>query len=129
MNKTKQLNDVFERYIFGNKYKIIPYKELFDSSYQRIKRLFVLPSDDSTGNDNINSFKKYFLPRVNIENYNIEIDRRNFYDQAINDPFKKYDEVRKTTTGQGDDYTKICCFLDYSYFSKNYKLTATDHSK
>ena len=87
---------------------------MFGSSYQRIKRLFVLPSDDSTDNDNINSFKTYSLPRVNIENYNIEIDRRNFHDQPINDPFNNYDEVRKTATGQGDDYTTICCLLGYS---------------
>ena len=87
---------------------------MFGSSYQRIKRLFVLPSDDSTDNDNINSFKTYFLPRVNIENYNSEIDRRNFYDQPINDPFNNYDEVRKTAIGQGDDYTTICCLLGYS---------------
>ena len=87
---------------------------MFDSSYHWIKRLFVLPSDDSTDNGNINSFKKYFLPRVNIENYNIEIDRRNFYDQLFNNPFKIYDEVRKTATGQWDDYTTICCLLDFS---------------
>ena len=42
--------------------------------------------------------KKYFIPTVNTENYNLEIHGRNFYDQPINDPIKKYDEVRKTTT-------------------------------
>ena len=41
------------------------------------------------------SFKKYFLPRIKIENYNIEIDGRSFYDQPINDPIKQYDEVKK----------------------------------
>ena len=44
---------------------------------------------------------------MNIENYNIEIDGRNFCDQPIHDSIKKYDEVRKTATGQGDDYTKV----------------------
>ena len=34
-----------------------------------------------------NSYDKYFLPRLKIENYNIEIDGRNFYDQAINGSF------------------------------------------
>ena len=37
----------------------------------------------------------YFLPRVKIENRNIEIDGRNFYDQRIDDSIKQYDEVRK----------------------------------
>ena len=53
------------------------------------------------------SHRRYFLPRVKIENYNIEIDGRNFYDQPINDSIKQYDEVRKVSTGQGDDYTII----------------------
>ena len=32
-----------------------------------------------------NSHSKYFLLRVNITNYNVLIDGRNFYDQPIND--------------------------------------------
>ena len=36
------------------------------------------------------------------------IDRRNFYDQPIDDLIKQYDEVRKISTGQGDDYTTQC---------------------
>ena len=74
-----------------------------------------------------NSHSRYFLPRLKIENYNIEIDARNFYDQAINDSIKQYDEIRKISTGQGDDYTG--CLLDFSYFEKNYRLIAVDLSK
>ena len=37
----------------------------------------------------------YFLPRGKIENYNLLIDGRNFYDQLINDLIKQYDKVRK----------------------------------
>ena len=69
-----------------------------------------------------------FLPRLKIENYNIEIDGRNFYDQPINDSIKQYDEVRKISTGQGDDYT-TGCLLDFAYFEKNYRLIAADLSK
>ena len=69
-----------------------------------------------------------FLPRLKIENYNIEIDGRNFYDQPINDSIKQYDEIRKISTGQGDDYT-TGCLLDFAYFEKNYRLIAADLSK
>ena len=65
----------------------------------------------------IDSYKKYFLPRVKIENYNIEIDGRNFYDQPINDLIRQYDEVRKVSAGQGDHYT-TGCLLDFAYFKK-----------
>ena len=42
---------------------------------------------------------KYFLARVNINNYNVLIDGRNFYDQPIRDQIKKYDEIRKIVQG------------------------------
>ena len=103
---------------------------MVDPSYQGVKRL-VLAFNNTADDDNqvsINSFKKYFLPRVKIENYNIEIDGRNFYDQPINDSIKQYDEIRKISTGQGDDY-KTGCLLDFAYFEKRYKLIAADLSK
>ena len=55
------------------------------------------------------------------------IDRRNLYDQTINDLIKEYDEVRKVLTGHGDDYT-TGCLLDYAYFKDNYRLIAVDLS-
>ena len=55
-------------------------RELLDSSYQGVKRLLVLTYYNTEGSNqvSINSSKKYFLPRVKIQNYNIEIDVRNF---------------------------------------------------
>ena len=40
-----------------------------------------------------------------------------FYDQPIYDLFKQYDEIRKISTGQDDDYT-TGCLLDFAYFEK-----------
>ena len=79
--------------------------------------MFVLAYNNTAGDNqvSIDSFKKNFLPRVKIENYNIEIDGRNFYDQLINDSIKQYDKVRKVSAGQGDDYT-TGCLLDYKCF-------------
>ena len=129
---SKLLSEGFKRSVYWNKYKIIPNKtydetdyirELLDVSYQGFKRLFVLAYDNTTGNNqvSVDSFKKYFLPRVKIENYNIEIDGRNFYDQPINDLIKQYDKVRKISTGQGDDYT-TGCLLDFAYFEKKLQI-------
>ena len=101
---SKLLGEGFKRSIYWNKYKVIDNKvvgiaanneekyirELLDSSYQGVKRLIVLSHDNTAGynEDFDDSFKKYFLPRVKIENCNIEIDGRNFYDQPINDLIK-----------------------------------------
>ena len=71
---------------------------------------------------------KDFLSRIEIENYNIEIDGRNFYDQPISELIKQQDKVRKKSTGQGDDYT-AGCLLDFVYFEKSYRLIAVDLSK
>ena len=66
---------------------------------------------------NENSYRRYFLARLKTKNYNIEIDGRNFYDQSINDSIKQYDEIRKISTGQSDDYTTVC-LLHFAYFEK-----------
>ena len=65
--------------------------------------------------------RKYFLPRVDITNYNVLIDGRNFYDQPINDQIKKHDEIRKFATRKGDNYATDC-LLDYQYFKDHYQL-------
>ena len=84
--------------------------------------MLVLPfenTDNGAKKVERNSHTKYFLPRVNITNYNVLIDGRNFYDQPINDLIKQYDEIRKIATGQGDDYTTRC-LLDYQYSKDHY---------
>ena len=65
---------------------------------------------------------------MKIKNYNIEIDIRNFYDQSINDLIKQYEEVRKISTGQSDDYSTVC-LLDYVYFKDDFRLITADLSK
>ena len=102
-----------------------------DSSFQGVKRLFVLAFNNTEGNDNKverNKHQKYFLPRVNITNYNVLIDGRIFYDQPINDLVKQYDEIRKIATGQGDGYA-TGCLLHYQFFKDHYNLIAIDLSK
>ena len=82
-----------------------------DASFQGVRRLFVLVFNNTEGDAKKverNSHTKYFLPRVNVTNYNVLIDGRNVYDQPINDIIKQYDEIRKIATGQGDDYTTGC---------------------
>ena len=99
---SKLLNEGFKRSIHWNKYKVIfkdynneYIRERIDASFQGVNKLFVLPYASGDNITNENSYKKYFLPRIKITNYNIEIDGRNFYDQPINNSIKQYDEVRK----------------------------------
>ena len=74
------------------------------------------------------SHSTYYLPKVEIKDYNIMIDGRNFFDQPINSMNKTYENIRKIATGKGDDYT-TGCLLDYPYFKDYYKMIAVDLSK
>ena len=136
----KLLEDGFNRPVYWNEYQTkIETKNLDNdnltrftlyAAFQGVRRLFVLAFNNADGNANKverNSHKIYFLSRVNITNSNVLIDRRNFYDQPINDLVKQYDEIKKTATGQGDDYT-TGCLLDYQFFKDHYNLIAVDFS-
>ena len=94
---SKLLTEGFERSVHWNEYKVIPeqryntsdnIRKLIDPSWQGINRLFVFAYLNDL-NSTVSSHGKYFLPRVKIENYNIEIDGGNFYDQPINDSIKQ----------------------------------------
>ena len=126
-----------KRSVYWNKYKIIlkdypaneNIREKLDASFQGVSKLFVIAyhcGDDKYVNEE--EFNKYFNPKVTIEKYSVEIDESNVYDQTINDSIKQYEEVRKISTGQGDDYM-TGCLLDFAYFEKNCKLIAVDLNK
>ena len=63
--------------------------------------------------DDRTSHSNYYLPNVEIKDYNIMINGENFFDQAIRNNKVTYENIRKIATGQGDDYT-TGCLLDYS---------------
>ena len=134
---SKLLSKGFKWPIYWNEYKVIPNKnynaneyirERLDASIQGVNRLFALAYGRENHDATENSHTKYFLPRMKIKNYNIEIDGRSFYDQSVNDSIKQYDEIRKMSTGQGDDYT-TGCLLDFAYFKDDFRLITADLSK
>ena len=108
VNLTKQLDEGFKRSVYWNEYKSKIERKApenndvtrfpLDASLQGANKLFVLAFDNTDNGDNKverDSHGKYFLPRVDITNYNVLIDGRNFYDRPISDQIKKYDEIRK----------------------------------
>ena len=71
---------------------------------------------------------RYYLQLVEVKDYNVVIDGWIFFDQPVRNNWITYDNIQKTTTGQGDDLT-TGCLLDYNYFNSYYKMIATDLSK
>ena len=56
------------------------------------------------------------------------IDGKSFFDKPVKNNKVTYENLRKTATGQGDDYT-TGCLLDYIYFKNYYKMAVVDSSK
>ena len=99
----QQWKSGFKRTIKWNKYesdqKTYPQNQylnhLVDLSFQGVNRLFVLSFED----ENVKtSHSKYHLPKVEIKDYNVKTDSRNFSDQSINNNIKTDENVRKIVT-------------------------------
>ena len=121
-----KLKSGFKRAINWNKYLSKPellaqnpnLNHLIEPSFQGVHRLFVLAFE----NDNHKTIHdRYYLPNVEIKDYNIMINGENFFDQPIKNNKVTYENIRKIATGQGDDYT-TGCLLDYTYFTNTYKM-------
>ena len=66
------------------------------------------------------SHTDYFLPKVEIKDYNILNDGGKIFDQPVKKWNKNIWRCYKIATS---------CLLDYAYFKENYKLMAIDLSK
>ena len=110
---TKKFNEGNKRSVYWNEYKSkIETKEAdaknlkrlsFNACFHAVNKLFVLTFNDVNNDANRvqrDSHRKYFLPRVNITNYNVLVDGRNFYNQPINDQMERYDEIKMVATGK-----------------------------
>ena len=129
----QQLKSGFESVINWNKFLSKPellaqnpnLNHLVEPSFQGVIWLFVLAFEND---DDRTSDEKFYFPTVEIKDYNIMINGENFFDEPIKKNKVTYKNIRKSATGQGDDYT-TGCLLDYSYFADNYKMIAVDLSK
>ena len=65
---------------------------LIDPNLQRVNRLFVLSSEDSTYRA---EHREFYLPKVEVKDYNVTIDGRNFFHQTVKCNLKTYDNIRK----------------------------------
>ena len=129
----QQLKSGFKRVINWNKYSSKPdllridpnLNHLVEPNFQGVNRFFVLAFEGDTQRT---SHSGYYLPNVEIKDYNIMINGENAFDQPIKNNKITYENIRKIVAGQGDDST-TCCLLDYSYFMDTYKRIAVDLSK
>ena len=94
-----------------------------DPTFNNVNTLFALAFSNE---EDRSSFSNYYVPNVEIKDYNVLIDFQPFYDIPIKNKEETYKNIIKLFNQ--DNYTTGIS-LDYEYFSKHYKLIAIDLSK
>ena len=99
---------------------------LIDPTFTKVNRLFVLsfPRNDNT--DSRQSYSNYYVPKVEINDFNVLIDGKSFFDLPVKNEEEAYEKI--IDMSNNNDYT-TGNLLDFAYFKENYKLIATDLSK
>ena len=82
-----------------------------DPSFQGVNRLFVMAYNRANGQPTRNGQQKNYLPRIDLEKYNVIIDGRNFYGNPVESDTEKYRELKKVMIGKGEDYTTLLCWI------------------
>ena len=96
---------------------------LIDPTFTKMNRLFVLSFENE--NDRT-SFSKYYVPKIEIKDFNVLIDGKTFFEIPVKNKEEAYEA--NIEMSRNDDYT-TGNYLDYEYFSKHYRLIAIDLSK
>ena len=81
-------------------------------------------SRDNAG-DNRDSFSDYYVPKVEIKDFNVLINEKWFYDLPVKNEEESYE--KSIEMSNNNDYA-TGNLLDFNYFKKNYRLIATDLS-
>ena len=91
---------------------------LIDPTFTKVNRLFVLSFENE--NDRT-SFSKYYVPNVQIKDFNVLIDGKSFFDMPIKNEEETYEQIIEM--GRNNDYT-TGNLLDY--LSKQIQLENPD---
>ena len=97
---------------------------LIDPTFSNVNRLFVLSFKNE---EDRTSYYKYYMPSVEIKDYNALIDGNAFFELPVKTIEETYEKIIQITDHSG--YYTRGNLLDYEYFKEHYKLTAIDLSK
>ena len=101
---------------------------LIDPTFTNVNRLFVLSfkNDDDDNRDDRTSYSTYYLPKVQIKDFNVVIDKTPFFDQPVKNKEEVYEKIIEI--GRNSEYNTEN-LMDYEYFKKYYRVIAVDLSK
>ena len=96
---------------------------MIDLTFTNVNRLLVLTFEKE---DDRPFFSKYYLPKVEIKDFNVLIDGKPFFEIPVKNKEEAYEAIIEMT--KNNNYT-TGNLLDYEYFNGHYKLIAIDFSK
>ena len=99
---------------------------LIDPTFTNVNRLFVLPFTRNVNGDHRDSFSSYYIPNVQIRDFNILIDGKSFFDLPVKNDEEAYEKIIDMSNNNDCATGKL---LDFAYFKENYRLIASDLSK
>ena len=76
---------------------------MIDPTFRNINRFFVLSFKDGNNDPTRDSFDKYYILLVKIENFNALIDNKPFFDQPVKNKQEAYENLIEMS--RNDDYT------------------------
>ena len=76
--------------------------------------------------DKRDSFSNYYVPNVEIKDFNVLIDGKSFFDLPVKNEEETYE--KSIDMRNNNDYT-TGNLLDFGYFKENFKLIAIDLNK
>ena len=101
---------------------------LIDPTFTNINRLFGLSferiEEDNVKKDYRDSFSHYYVPKVQIKDFNVLIDWKSFSDLPIKNEEEAYEKIIDMSN---NDYT-TGNLLDFAYYKENYQWIAIDLS-
>ena len=92
---------------------------MIDPTFRNINRLFVLSFKNGNIDPTRDFFDKYYMPLVEIKDFNPLIDNKPFFVEPVRDKQEVYEKTYEMS--RNDDYT-TGNLLDYLYHQKYYKL-------
>ena len=121
-NKTIKWNKYRSQMTIENNNNDLNY--LIDPIFTNINRLFVLSferiEEDNVKKDYRDSFSHYYVPKVQIKDFNVLIDGKSFFDLPIKNEEEAYENIIDMSN---NDYT-TGNLLDFAYYKENYQLIA-----
>ena len=103
---------------------------LVDPTFTNVNRLFVLSferiEENNVKKDHRDSFSHYYIPKVQIKDFNVLIDGKGFSDLPVKNEEEAYEKIIEISNN--NDYATDN-LLDFAYYKENYKLIAIDLSK